>query len=106
MEETIKKIIETDKKAKEIVSKAKQKAESFDVDIKKEIEELTLYYKSEAGKKISKIKTDEDKNLNKNIDDLYSEYQSNIEKQSKIFNLKKDVWIEEMFSAIINNRKI
>ena len=102
MEETIRKIIEADKQARAIVDEARQKSDSFDSDIKNEMEELTRGFRADAQKEIDKIRQIEDAKLKIKLGELMREYAESIEQQEKNFAVKKELLIDNMYSAIVN----
>ena len=104
MEETIRKIIEADKQARAIVDEARQKSNSFDSDIKNEMEELTRGFRADAQKEIDEIREIEDAKLKIKLGELMLEYAESVEQQEKNFAAKKELWIDNMYSAIVNPR--
>lgn len=101
LEEIIRKILEAEKLAKDIVAEAENKANHFDEDVKKEIEALTAAYKEDARKKIDRIRATESLTLNDSLARLQQEYESSLQTLRKIYEQNREQWISQMYNEII-----
>ena len=100
--EIINEIIGIEANAQEMIKNAKREKE----DIPKKIAEILDEYKAEqhefALKKIESVRCAEEEAAKRETDRIYMESTQKLEKLKKITDENIDMWVEEIYSFVIN----
>ena len=103
MSEIVRKIIEIDKEANDIVLIANEKAEHIIDEIDADEQKLKEYIYSKSEKNINKVK----KHYNELVEEesliIGQQKTEDFEKISKSFSENSEKWIDEIYQKIIDN---
>lgn len=102
MEDTINKIIQIEEDAKRIVADAKQKKDTLSEDVDAAVKEMREEIEARAKKKIQQIESYEEEYRKKQIDRVRAQYQNAESTLEQTYQKQKDVWINQIYKAVLN----
>lgn len=104
MSEIVRKIIEIDKEANEIVLIANEKAEHIVDEIDADEQKLKEYIYSKSEKNINKVKAHFKELVKEESLIIGQQKAEDFEKISKAFSENSEKWIDEIYQRITNNQ--
>ncbi len=102
MEDTINKIIQIEEDAKRIVADAKQKKDTLSEDVDAAVKEMREEIEARAKRKIQQIESYEEEYRKKQIDRVRAQYQNAESALEQTYQKQKDVWINQIYKAVLN----
>ena len=103
MDNIIMKIIEIEDKAQNIVKEARDKTNSFDGDMDRELENIKKRIDMEATKQISVLRAKEVEKTEALISNMEKEAELKKEELRKLYQQERDSWINMMFRSIVGS---
>lgn len=100
-DEIIQKLLETERRAQEIIKEAEIRRENIDDEIKSEISQMDESYVSKANARVSKVIEIEENAARERLEKLRGNTQAAGKKLQAIYDENKEEWLESLYKKLI-----
>lgn len=102
MDDILKRIIEIEDKAQNIVEDAKAGTANFDSEVETITELMSREIEAKADRRISLIQEYEAKEMEKILSDTEASFNENLERINEMYRENRQQWISDVYNMIIN----